>query len=301
MSFRVLRGTADDAGEAVVIDVHTHVMRGEHWGDEFRRNWQPAYRHEWPEPDVAAFDAAMAAAGVELAVVFGITAKAAGVHTPSELVADFCAAVATPTVGLMALDPTDADVLDQLDAGVALGLRGIKLYPVMGVFDPRDERFDRFYRRATERELVLLWHMGATPSAEGDLSVSHPLVLDAVARRHPGLRQIVAHMGHPWQRDCVQLVRKNPNVYADISGMWTRTMDAYLALVNAQEWGVGHKLLFGSDFPLWTPVAAVEGLRRLTELGAPGFPRIEPATIEQILDNDPRPLFGLDPGTRPTP
>jgi len=271
-----------------MFDVHTHMLKPSYWGKEYERNWKGPYGSDWQEPTTAEFDAVMKEADIEFAVVFGITAKAAGVHSPTPEVAEFCSRLETPNVCFMALDPADPDWRRSFDEGLAHGAKGIKLYPVMARFDPRDEAHDEFYSAASDAGLPVLWHMGATPSAEGDLAVSHPLVLDKVARRFPDLRQIMAHMGHPWQRDCVQVLRKNPNVYADISGMWTRSMDGYLALVNAQEWGCVNKLLFGSDYPLWTPKETVEGLRGLTEMGAEGLPRVANETIETILKSDPR-------------
>ena len=35
----------------------------------------------------------------------------------------------------------------------------------------------------------------------------------------PDLRMIVAHLGHPWEEDLVALIRKAPNVCADISAV----------------------------------------------------------------------------------
>jgi hypothetical protein len=154
--------------------------------------------HEFGPAD---YDRAMA--GVTAACVFGIRATAAGVLTPNEHTERFCAETDTATIGFMALDPTDPDALDQLADGVARGLRGIKLYPILALFDPRDTHHDPFYRAAAEAGLVVLWHMGATPSPAGDLSVSNPLVVDEVARRHPDLVQIIAHLGHPWQRETI--------------------------------------------------------------------------------------------------
>ena len=54
-----------------------------------------------------------------------------------------------------------------------------------------------------------------------------------------------------------------------------------------------HKLLFGSDFPMWTPAEAVAGLRALAEMQPAGLPPIEPATLEWLLDGDPRAALGL--------
>jgi predicted TIM-barrel fold metal-dependent hydrolase len=276
-----------------MLDVHTHCHLPEHWGCEWSKNWQPVYGHEYAERTPEQYDEAMAAAGVDLAFVFGMRATRAGVITPNEHVERFCAETSTPTVGFMALDLSDPDVLDQLADGVTRGLRGVKLYPILAHFDARDETHDRFFAAATAANLVVLWHMGATPSPEGRLELSNPLLVDDVARRHPDLTQIIAHLGHPWQRETMVVLRKSRNVFADVSAAWARPYDGYRALVRAQEWGVVDKLLFGSDYPMWTPAEAVAGLRGLADMKPAGLPAVEPATIEWLVDGDPRAVLGV--------
>ncbi|MEO6886625.1 MAG: amidohydrolase family protein [Jatrophihabitantaceae bacterium] len=276
----------------MILDVHTHAMRPDHWGCEWHTNWEPVYGHPADDVTVARYDQAMA--GVDLTFVFGIRATRAGINTPHEFIADFVKESSTNCIGFMALDPSDPDAIEQLRHGVELGLRGIKLYPVLAHFDPRDERYDPFYRAATDAGLIVLWHMGATPSPEGRLDYSQPLLVDEVARRHPGLTQIIAHLGHPWQRDTMVVLRKNRRVFSDVSASWFRPVDGHRALIRAQEWGVVDKLLFGSDFPLWTPAQAIDGLIGLGELPSiPGAPSIAKGTIDWLLHGDPRPALGL--------
>ena len=276
----------------MILDVHTHAMRDTHWGCEWHKNWEPVYGRPADDVTVDWYDKAMT--GVQQTFVFGIRATRAGINTPHEFIADFVRESATNCVGFMALDPSDDDALEQLRYGVQLGLRGIKLYPVLAHFDPRDERYDAFYRAATEEGLIVLWHMGATPSPEGRLDYSQPLVVDEVARRHPGLTQIIAHMGHPWQRETVVVLRKNRRVFSDVSASWFRPADGSRALVRAQEWQVVEKLLFGSDFPLWTPAEAGEGLLALREMSlTAGMSPIAADTIDWLLHGDPRPALGL--------
>jgi predicted TIM-barrel fold metal-dependent hydrolase len=269
-----------------MIDVHTHCHYLKHWGCEWHDHWEPVYGYEYPSYSPAEYDAAMA--GVDVAFVFGMRATAAGIDTPNEFVEWFCAETTTNTIGFMALDLADADVMDQLADGIARGLRGIKLYPVLALFDPTDEKFDPFYRAVTEAGLVILWHMGASPSPIGKLSISNPLVVDEVARRHPDLVQIMAHMGHPWQREAIVTCRKNRNVFTDVSASWARPMDGYRALIRAQEWDVVDKLLFGSDFPMWTPKQATEGLLTLADMKPDGMSRISSDTVDWLLNGDPR-------------
>ncbi|MEV4618484.1 amidohydrolase family protein [Asanoa sp. NPDC049573] len=276
-----------------MIDVHTHCHLAEHWGCEWHRNWQPVYGHEYADRTPEQYDEAMAAAGVDLAFVFGMRATRAGVITPNEYVEQFCASTSTNTIGFMALDLSDADVMDQLADGIARGLRGIKLYPVLAHFDPRDPAHDPFFRAATEAGLIVLWHMGTTPSPEGRLELTNPLLVDDVARRHPDLVQIIAHLGHPWQRETIVVLRKSRNVFGDVSASWARPLDGFMALVRAQEWGVTQKLLFGSDYPMWTPKEAVDGLRSLAAMRTEGLPAIKPDTVEWLLDGDPRAALGL--------
>ena len=277
----------------MVADVHTHVMHADDWHDEWSDHWQPVYGYPWRDVTPQDYDDAMR--GVDVAIVFGLRARAAGVSTPHETVARFCEATRTRTVGFMALDPTDSDPLTEMRHGVALGLQGIKLYPVLAGFDPSAPEFDPFYAEATRLGLVILWHVGATPSPVGYLRFSLPLLIDEVARRHPGLRQIMAHMGHPWQRETITVVRKNRNVFTDISGIWARPFDGYQALVRAQEWDVVDKLLFGSDFPLWRPADAISELRKLAAIRAGDLPYVKAETIDRILSQDAIGLLGLHP------
>ena len=283
----------------MIVDVHSHCLQPEHWGDEHADHWQGAYGGD-PYPVVTpdSYDEVMREAGVDVAVVFGLAASQAGVRTPNTFVADFISRMRTPTIAFSSIDPLDGDWREQLDEAIELGFRGVKLYPVLSLFDPLDPAFDEFYTRLTAHGMVALWHMGATPSPVGRLAVSQPMVIDEVARRHPDLTQVMAHMGHPWQRDTNVVLRKNRRVFADVSGVPSRPMDAFFALVGAQEWRTVDKLVFGSDYPLWTPAEAIANLRSIAEFRAGNLPFVADETIEQIVHCDALNMLELpDPRT----
>jgi predicted TIM-barrel fold metal-dependent hydrolase len=276
-----------------IVDVHTHHMLPEHWGSEWETHWKPSYGADYPRITPDGFDQAMAP--VDSAILFGITAQAVGVNTPDEYTAAFVARNPRKYVGFMALDPTATDAIDRMERGaLELGLRGIKLYPVLQGFDPSDQARIGFFEQAQRLGLVILWHFGATPSPVGRLRNSHPLLLEEVSDRFPNLRMIVAHLGHPWQKDTALILRKHANVFADISAQWLRKWEGYNALIGCVEWGVTHKLLFGSDYPLWTPAEALAQLRALPHtFSGTGLPELSPDLIEDIIQRDSLRLLGL--------
>ncbi len=278
----------------MIIDYHTHFLERKHFGPESVREWdsQGGYG-AWPE--VSAEDFEKALEPVDKAIVFGITARALGIATPHEYVARLVARNPRKYIGFMALDPSDPGAIREMEqARSEFGLKGIKLYPVMSLYNPADPQFHPFYRRATELGLPILTHMGTTPVRRGLLKYSLPLLIDELAAALPDLRIIMAHLGHPWQRDAAMVLRKHPNVYADISGIWHRPWQGYEALVVCMEWGVLDKLVFGSDYPLWDPKTAIEGLRRLNDqvAGTP-LPKIPQEAIEDILHRDVLDRLGI--------
>jgi uncharacterized protein len=279
----------------VIIDYHTHFMSAAHFGPEFAREWaERGGTGAWPEITPERFDADMAYAG--RVVVFGITAHALGVETPHAYVAELVQRNPAKYIGFMALDPSRPDAIAQMEQGVSdFGLRGIKLYPVMSLYDITDAALAPFFRRAVELRLPVLMHMGTSPASRGLLRYSLPLLVDELAVAFPELRVIMAHLGHPWQRETAMVIRKHRHVYADISGLWHRPWQGYEALIVCLEWEVTHKLIYGSDYPLWTPEVALAGLRRLNDQveGTP-LPQIPDGLVDEILHRDILAELGLD-------
>lgn len=277
-----------------MFDVHTHCHQPEHRGqsnDDYRTRAYGARSWSFTPEE---FSLTMRQGGVTRAAVFGVTAHASDMYTPNDFVDKFCADVTIDTVPFMALDLADAGWRKQFDDGVRRRFRGVKLYPTSALFDPSDITHDTFYRAAQEAGLVVLWHAGATPNPSASLALSMPLLIDEVARRHPKLTQVIAHMAHPWQREALIVVRKNERVFADVSASWSRPQDGFLALVRAQEWGVVDKLVFGSDYPHWTPAEGVAGLRALADRRPTDMPHIERATIEHLIESNHMRTLGID-------
>jgi len=95
--------------------------------------------------------------------------------------------------------------------------------------------------------------------------------------------------------DTVTVIRKHPNVYADISAIFYRQWSMYNALRLATEWSVMHKLLLGSDYPIASPQETIEGTRRVNDiLEGTKLPRVPEDQIEAIIHRDSLSLLGLN-------
>jgi predicted TIM-barrel fold metal-dependent hydrolase len=242
-------------------------------------------------------------AGVDVSIVFNIwtrsplqdTGLAGDASRVNDSTAEFVAAGAGRRIGFLSVHPEAPDAIDEIERCVSdLGLRGIKLGPNYQNFDPLGPAADRVYTEAERRGLPTLFHQGASPIRSAPLHYAHPLTIDQVAIKHPELRIVMAHMGHPWQADTVVVIRKHPHVYADVSALFYRPWSFYNGLRLATEWSVLHKLLFGSDYPIIEPAETIEGLRRVNDVVAgTRLPRVPEDAIEAIIHRDSLELLGL--------
>ena len=102
-------------------------------------------------------------------------------------------------------------------------------------------------------------HTGDTYAPTGKVKFSHPLNVDELAVDFPRVKFVICHLGNPWFRDCMEVVYKNDNVYADISGLvlgdFTDRFEEYMRrqLQEMLLWGMNpRKVLFGTDWPIST-------------------------------------------------
>jgi predicted TIM-barrel fold metal-dependent hydrolase len=198
-------------------------------------------------------------------------------------------------IGFFSLDPTQPHWQREMrDGRETLGLRGIKLMPMYAGFQPDDEALNPLWQYAADQALPVLLHCGTTFVAQAPLACTLPRLIDPVAMRFPQIRIILAHLGHPYEGDCVAVIRKHPNVFADISALHYRPFQLYQSLMLVQEYGVWDKVLFGSDYPFTTVNATIEGLYRLNAmLEGTSLPRLDQAKIENMIHRDSLALLGL--------
>lgn len=279
----------------MIVDVHTHTphYKGAIPEDEIEYNtaWRPDRPVKTPS-NWAEYMQAMEP--VDKAIVFGIARE--GQEHPNDATAEFVRAYPDKLIGFLSVHPHDPHCLDEMERSVSdLGLRGVKLGPNYQNFDPLGEEAFRVYARAQELRLPIVFHTGTSPVQMADLDFAHPRHFDRVAIAFPELKMVLAHMAHPWQETTIAVIRKHPNVYADLSALFYRPWSFYNCMRLAEEWGVLHKLLFGTDYLVSTPQENIEVLRHPNRiLEGTALPRISETAMEEIIYRDSLALLGLE-------
>jgi uncharacterized protein len=279
----------------LIVDCHTHVGDASHISDQFVADARTASGNPKQQLVVDLDEHWRAMAPVQRAVVLGFRAHHVGYVIPNEYVANYVKKHSKKLVGFCSVDPTDDDAVEQLEYAVlTLGLRGLKLGPIYQNIHPSDTRIRAIFRRAEELEIPILIHQGTTFCCNVSLEVANPILLQPVTLDFPRLRMIIAHMGHPWIAETLVLIRKHPHLYTDISALYYRPWQFYNALVLAMEYGVLHKVLFGSDYPVTTPATTMEALARVNDVAADGMPKIPVEKIEELIHRDTLRLVGVE-------
>ena len=297
----------------MLVDIHTNLMLyPDHYSEEFvKTSWEAkkakmrltkdvhcdvddeSWKHNFdcrPEQLVAA------TAQCDKVVVFAIDAPFTGIHGSQEAVAEFAKAHSDRFIGWCSVDPNKPDCVERLDYCVNhLGLRGLKLGPVYQNFDPSDPKHLPLFKKAEALGIPINWHQGTSFVRPGPLKYSNPILLEDIAVACPDLRMIISHMGHPWETECVVLIRKHPHLYADTSALHYRPLRHYQAFMTALEYGVENKLIFGSDFPSATPEQAITGLWKVNDVvEGTRFPKFPQEAIQRIIYENWKPFLTLD-------
>ena len=139
----------------------------------------------------------------------------------------------------MSLHPKDPGWRDEYDRCVGdLGCKGIKLGPNYQDFDPTGPEAFKMFSRLESDGIPIIFHQGTSPMSDAPLTYAHPLTTDKVAMAFPELKIVLAHLAHPWQADCITVVRKHPNVWADVSAQFYRPYSFWQAMRLFYEWGL---------------------------------------------------------------
>lgn len=138
-------------------------------------------------------------------------------------------------------------------------IKGLKIYSGYEHYYPYDPRYQKVYDTCVEFDIPVMIHTGDTYSTKAKLKYSRPLNLDEVAVDNPEVKIVLCHLGNPWIQDAQEVLYKNHNVYADISGLVIGSFDHFFEkmmkekvaeLINYA--GEPKYLLYGTDWPIST-------------------------------------------------
>jgi len=217
------------------------------------------------------------------------------IDVPNEFTADYARRHEEKIIGFASIDPSTPGASRQFKRAVTeLGLKGLKLYPITQHFFPNDKKMYPICEVAQELNVPILWHLSPIFRRDAPLKYSEPLLLEDLAIDFPDLKMIVAHLGFPNEVELFALMRKQPNVFAEISGCTTQPYRFYNSLTAAVDYGVADKLLFGSDWPLFTFEETVKYLRNVNVFTEnTNLPKIPLEVVERIIDGNAQAFLNL--------
>ena len=109
-------------------------------------------------------------------------------------------------------------MMEELEARLATGARGVKLHPGLGGFYPGDERMFPLYDRLQDADIPILSDSGSlSPAPDGGV-YGEPLNFVPVFEHFPKLRFIMAHLASAFWDERVLVAQRFPEVYFDLAG-----------------------------------------------------------------------------------
>jgi uncharacterized protein len=170
-------------------------------------------------------------------------------------------------------------------------IKGIKLYCGYEHYYPSNEGYQRIFDMCVEFGSPLMVHTGDMLSETAKVKFSHPLNIDDIAVENPELKIVMCHLGNPWIIDCQEMLHKNRNVYADISGLvigdftlsaetnYTTKIKELLSYV-----GERHHLLYGSDWPICNMGSYLSFVQKL---------KLDEEPLNFLMFKNAKSVFGL--------
>jgi len=180
-------------------------------------------------------------------------------------------------LGACAINPLEftdneiARVEDDIKKGF---FSAVKLFPGYVFFYPDQKECYPIYEMAQRNKVPVLFHTGDTWTTGSRLKYAHPLNIDDVAVSFPNVKFVMCHLGNPWILDAVEVMYKNENVYADLSGFVVEKENVNYkqyckGRLRATTEGINYedliinKLMFGTDYPLVSYDFYINFIRKL--------------------------------------
>jgi predicted TIM-barrel fold metal-dependent hydrolase len=215
-----------------ICDAHVHLGKS--------GPWQP---YDDPTIYVGDLISLLDKYNVERAVVFPNPNVGDKYPKMNDYIADSVRKYPKRLVGFGRVDPRREDAIEELRRiKNNLGLRGLKLHPMVECFRPDHPFFNRFFQQVNKLNLPILFHTGD--------GFSSPGLISGIASKCSKLPIILGHL----KEGALNVMEQFDNIYVETSG----------TLPNLIELGADideNRILFGSDAPYYrypTQTAIVE-------------------------------------------
>ena len=177
--------------------------------------------------------------------------------------------------GFGTLHPDSATMLEEAEYILQSGLLGVKLHPDTQGFNTDDKRLFEVYDYLQGRGTLIV-HCG-----DKRFDYSHPRRLKKVIDNFPKLCVIAAHLGGWSLFDEAFALLKNSNCFFDISSC-TMFLPSEKVAKYIRGYGAD-RVLFGTDFPLWSPETEVNAFKNLP-LTSEEFEKIAYKNALRVID-----------------
>ncbi len=282
-----------------MIDVHIHVVPPQLPGVGALN----PVLEQGDEALAAALRREMQAANVSAVLAMGAWQSDRSAAANDPLGVNPTLAIARAVPGLHAIgvaDPArcEPEHFRAVEAVLATGrVRALKAYLGYLHYAAKHAGYRRYYELAEKYRLPFVFHTGDTYSPYAKLKFARPLLVDEVAVDHPRVNFVLAHVGNPWMTEAAEVVYKNINVWADLSGLVVGNADSFTAAERQEmltETAANvrrafryaerpNRFLYGSDWPL-TPMAPYQ------KFIAAAIPEIH---HPQVFEDNARTLFQI--------
>lgn len=186
-------------------------------------------------------------AGIDRYIVQSVATTPKQVKSINEFIAESVAQNPEMFTGLGTLHPDSEDIAGDISHLKELGLKGVKLHPDIQRFKIDDYRCLKIYEICETEGLPILLHTG-----DSRYDFSNPNRLVPILEIYTSLTVIGAHLGgySVWD-EASEKLPKFPNLYVDCSSSLP-FLKKERAVEIIRRFGAD-RVLFGSDYPLWSP------------------------------------------------
>ena len=149
-------------------------------------------------------------------------------------------------------------IVEEIDYMRSNGLTGIKLHNDFQCFPVDDPRLDEMYEKCQAEKIPVMFHAG-----DKRYKFTNPRQFKAVGEKFPNLIGIAAHFGgySEWVDVDDDYCKNSPFWFDTSSSLFALNKEDAVRIINSKG---TDKILFGTDFPMWT---ACDEYKRIETLG----------------------------------